>query len=185
MVALLTGSSFVWRKPGLVIHLDPALGRELDLLSVRRVFWRAGVWKLRFAGREGELGPRAVALELGRGRNPLLTPQMIAQGLTGPGHTEDRVAQVYLEDIDLFLVKHRHKFTEAGYYNQAAVRRRLITNTAVHEAWHAITLSHSHNVTDTDSVMFKDPATGALSYGTRELNFTRGHLGRLQEIFGM
>ncbi len=188
VVAALAGGAVVWRKPGLVIYLDPALRDQLDLTSLRRVFWRAGVWKLSLRPYQGDstlLGERTIAIELGQGRNPLLTPETIERGFTGPGHTEERVARVYPEDIDLFMVKHHRKFMQAGYNDWERMRRRLMTNTAVHEAWHAITLSHSHNVTDLDSVMYKDPGKGALSYATRELNFTRGHLERLHEIFSL
>ena len=58
-----------------------------------------------------------------------------------------------------------------------------MTNAAVHETWHAITLSTSHNVDDKTSVMYIDPGDAALEYGSLLMPFTKGHRDRLREMF--
>lgn len=175
------------RLPVLTVFVDPALRSELDTFSYRQVFAEAGVFRVKvlpFAGDERLLGDhdgnRSIAIVLENKRNPLLDDEMITQGLTGPGYTEGWIAKVYAPDIDLFLEKYSAAWAEI---DRSTVRRRLITNTAVHESWHAIAQSHSHNPVDQDSVMFMDPGKAPESYGGRVLRFTRGHLRRLQEIF--
>ncbi|MBI3929214.1 MAG: hypothetical protein HY319_26955 [Armatimonadetes bacterium] len=176
--------------PRLIVYVDPSMLSELDLSAYRRAFHQAGVVRLTVVSRlpEGRsLGdlPHGVAIEVVNrsGRNPLLDAESLALGLTGPGHTQDRTAVVYPEEIDAFLKKYRDTYARAGSQDWGEVRTRLVTNTAVHESWHAITRSHSHNPRDKDSVMFIDPGKACVEFGTQNLRFTLGHRDRLQEIF--
>ncbi len=187
--ALAIAAAYQRRTPRLTIHLDPKLLQTIHLADFTAAFRDAGVSRLSVLpgpppsnlGRHGR--DIEVAVVLSPERNPLLDSDMLRQGLTGPGYTVGWVGYVYAPDIDLFLAKHRARYAAAGVRDLNAVRRRLITNTAVHEAWHAIAQSTSHNVADLDSVMYIDPGKGAIPYGTQPLAFTRGHRDRLADLF--
>lgn len=189
VAVLATVSQWQRHSPLLTVHLDPMLMEVVYLDDFRRAFHDAGVARLDLlpGPPPSTLGRRGsdieVAVVLSSLRNPQLDGEMLRLGLTGPGYTEGWVGHVYAPDVDLFLAKHRSKYEAAGFSDLAAVRRRLITNTAVHETWHAIAQSTSHNVTDMDSVMYIDPGKAAIPYGTQALPFTRGHRDRLGELF--
>lgn len=180
--------------PRLRVFVDPDLTPEVDWDAFRAAFHGAGVHRVelvvldsREAVKALALGPQArsmdIALMSPRGRNPLLDAEALQAGKTGPGHTEGRVANVYPDEIARFLWKHKDRYRAAGTTDWLTIRQHLYTNTAVHEVWHATANSHSHNPVDMDSVMYQDPGAGALSFGTRNLPFTRGHRDRLVEIF--
>lgn len=186
LLALVMGA---WQGyPELRVYVDPHLDPRVDWEAFRRAFNRAGVARLRLLPLEGEppLGawPHQVAIALVQvgGRNPLLDEQARRRGLTGPGYTRGRVAQVYPDEIARLLWKRRREFGNSGR-SWPEIRLFFFTNVAIHEAWHAITGSHSHNVEDPASAMFYDPGAAALHLGSDYLPFTRGHRQRLQEIF--
>lgn len=104
-------------------------------------------------------------------------------GLTGPGFTEGRKSYIYGPDVKAFLAKHKPKFRQADKTNWKEIERRMVTNTAVHEVWHAVCLSKSHNPVDSDSVMMLDPGKHVLAFGTERLYFTKGHRQRLMQQF--
>lgn len=180
--------------PRLRVFVDPALEHEVDWDAFRVAFQRAGVRRMEILVVPPEtipglaVGPHGRTLDVGllapRGRNPLLGPEDLAQGKTGPGSTEGRLASVHPDEISRFLWKHRERYrSAAGAADWLAIRRHLFTNTAVHEVWHAAAYSHSHNPVDQDSVMYQDPGAAALAFGTGYLGFTRGHRDRLEALF--
>ncbi|MEW6279940.1 MAG: hypothetical protein AB1758_15025 [Candidatus Eremiobacterota bacterium] len=177
-------------RPELVVYLDPQLDGLVDPEAFASRFREAGVAHLRLRPYAGDvtLDSRGrtvcIAVVARPGRNPLLTPADLQAGLTGPGYTEDRLAGLYPEDLERFLVKHRRRFIQAGLQQDwGQVRRYLYTNTAVHEAWHAAAQSHSHNPRRVDSVMYWDAAGNVLQLGSRSLGFTDGHRERLRRMF--
>lgn len=180
--------------PTLRVYVDPDLAFEVDWVAFRDTFVAAGVDKVELVVLERSedvaarpLGPSGRVLSVGlvsrRGRNPYLDAEALEAGKTGPGHTEGRLAVVHPDEIMRFLWKHRRRYPGKPSPDWISVRGHLFTNTAVHEAWHAVANSHSHNPVDRDSVMFWDPGAAALEFGTRALPFTRGHRQRLQELF--
>lgn len=176
--------------PRLVIYVDPALRGRIDERSLIERFREVGVSRVSLRPFQGDItlergGKRvAVALVSRPGRNPLLKPADLERGLTGLGYTEDGIAGVYPEDVERFLVKHRRKYITAGLQGDwSVVRRSIETNTAVHEVWHAVAESHSHNPVDRSSVMYWNAAENALELGSQPLPFTQGHKDRLEKMF--
>ena len=165
------------------------MAKLLDRPSYIQVLREAGVRRIRLIEGEpteplGESGGEIrIALALSKENNPKLDDAMRAKGYTGPGYTDRRTGIAYKPDIDRFLKKHKEKFRKAGLLDWDALERRMITNTAVHESWHAITQSTSHNTTDTTSVMYENPSGAALNFCNTKMKFTAGHRDRLVKIF--
>lgn len=187
---LLGAPAYWWfRHPVLEVWVEPEMSEYLDFETFKVAFRNAGVRRidLRQGLHSEPLGQFDGIVRIGLGlspdRNPALDEEMLARGLTGPGYTEGYRGIAYHPDIKLFLIKHRQKFIAAGIRDWAEVERRLITNTAIHEAWHAITQSTSHNPVDVKSVMYMDPGRSPLGYGWERLQFTAGHKDRLQKRF--
>lgn len=180
-----------FRHPLLQVWVEPEMAEYLDEEAFREAFKKAGVRRIKIrqgpnSDPLGEFeGLVRIGLALSPDRNPALDEEMLARGLTGPGYTEGYRGIAYHPDITLFMLKHRQKFMAAGIYDWAEVERRLITNTAVHEAWHAITQSTSHNPVDVKSVMYLDPGRSPLGYGWERLQFTAGHKDRLHKKFSL
>lgn len=182
---------FWWtRLPSLVVYLQEPTPGLLDRDHYRRVFREAGVFRLELRqGPPTELGYNqerqelVIELRLVDQANPKVDERSRELGLTGPGFTEGRISTVYLTDVEAFVIKHRREYMSNQASDWNGVKRCLIANTAVHESWHAIALSASHNPTDKDSVMYIDPGRAVLQFGTTRMPFTRGHERRLREIF--
>jgi hypothetical protein len=191
VVLLSLGAGLFWwfSHPRLVVRLDPELFRRLDKEAYVSALREAGALRIQLLESDSRIGlgrigrTVIIAVVLSQDRNPELDEEMIARGLTGPGYTDGYVGYVYEPDVKLFIKKHRAAFQEAGHLDWNEIERRMITNTAVHESWHAIAQSTSHNPKDKNSVMYMDPGKAPLSYGARKLSFTAGHKVRLQRIF--
>lgn len=133
-----------------------------------------------------------IVLEGASGTNPHVSAASRRAHLFGPGYTDGDVARVYVDELRGYMFKHRQEWVTAfersrpdrAQVDWNVVWRHLVTNTAVHESWHAATHSHAHNVTDIGSVMYGNAADNVLLLGTEWLPFTRGHRTRLEEIFG-
>lgn len=188
---VLAGLLLWWtRLPRLVVYVQESSPGLLDRTHYRTVFREAGVWRLKLRdGEPAKLGwdsqsrTLAIELRLVDEANPKVDQSSRELGLTGPGFTEGRVSTVYLVDVKAFVVKHREDYLHLEATDWSAVERRLVANTAVHESWHAIALSASHNPTDKQAVMYIDPGRAAVEFGTTRMLFTRGHERRLREIF--
>ena len=194
LLFLLTlGSAYLaWflHLPTLVVYYEPEARHSVDWDGFLYPLREAGVRRIRLV--EGlpeanELGEKegtvSIGLVLSEERNPALDEDMIARGLTGPGYTIDWTCYVYKPDVELFLKKHQQSLRRAGAEDWAEVKRRLVTNTAVHEAWHAINQSTSHNPTDPESLMFMDPGRSPATYCLDRPLFTKGHRTRLKRRF--
>lgn len=186
------GVGFAWwytLHPVLVVYLDPELSQHMDRARFKRVYRDAGVWRIRFVEGEpteelGETrGEIRIALDLSQDWNPKVTDEMRAQGSVGPGYTDRRTGIAYQPEIKQFLKKNRAKFRQAGLLDWNTLERHMITNTAIHEAWHAITQSTSHNTRDKESVMYESPSGAALNYCSNRMRFTAGHQKRLHDMF--
>lgn len=192
VVGAFAGGLYWWfSHPILIVHLDSPLTQNLDKAAYRSAFFESGVKRVRLMEdsevAEEELGEKSgevlIALKLSDERNPEIDKEGLEQGLTGPGYTYGYVGYVYAPDVDLFLNKHKATLIERGVVDMEKARRRLITNTAVHESWHAIAQSVSHNPKNTDSVMFIDPGRIPEKFAGERLRFTEGHKVRLTRIF--
>ena len=189
---LLVSSFYFWwvGSPKLVIYLDPNLREAIDLDALEIPLRDAGARRFEYIHRlpeDGELGQRkdsvAIALLLSQDRNPELDEEMLARGLTGPGYTYGYSCFVYEPDCKLFIQKHREKLLKDGLQDWTEISRRLKTNTAAHEAWHAICQSTSHNPSNPKSLMYMDPARSPRTYCWDRPLFTQGHKARLQSVF--
>jgi hypothetical protein len=192
LISVFAGGTFCWwysLRPILVVYVDADLSRHLDHARFKRVYREAGVWRIRMLEGEptqelGEApGEVRIALKLSQDWNPKLDEEMRARGYTGPGYTDLRTGIAYHPDIKKFLAKHRAKFQKAGLMDWEALERGMITNTAIHEGWHAIAQSTSHNARDPESVMYENPSGAALNYCSNRMKFTAGHRDRLRDMF--
>lgn len=178
------------RLPVLVVYYGPEAKQAIDWDGFLAPLREAGIQRVQLVEGlppEGTLGetPRrvSIAVALSNERNPALDEEMLARGLTGPGYTLERTCFVYKPDVALFLAKHKGSLKALGAKDWDQVKRRLITNTAVHEAWHAITQSTSHNPRDPESLMYMDPGRSPQTYCLERPHFTLGHRERLRERF--
>lgn len=187
----LAGAGYWWytRHPVLVVYVDSAMAEKLNRAAFLRVYQEAGVRRIEMIVGEpveplGEYGTEVrIALKLSPGWNPKVDKELRDKGSTGPGYTDRRTGIAYLPEIRKFMTKHRRKFQEAGLLDWDHMERCMITNTAVHEGWHAITQSTSHNARDVDSVMYLDPGRAVLNFCASEMRFTAGHRDRLEDMF--
>jgi hypothetical protein len=192
LLSALAGGGYYWwysLHPVLVVYVEPEMSRHLDHDRFKRVYREAGVRRIRLLEGEpteelGEApGEVRIALSLSQGWNPKVTEEMRARGSTGPGYTDHRTGIAYHPEIKQFLKKHRVKFRQAGLLDWNDLERKMITNTAIHEGWHAIVQSTSHNTRDTQSVMYESPSGAALNYCSDRMRFTAGHRDRLGSMF--
>ena len=192
LIVLTGGFLYKWwvSHPILVVYVAPNIKSKINLNDFIRPFRDAGVQRIQF--RDGtpsnpQLGQKLnevhIAVALSQDRNPGLDEDMIERGLTGPGYTDGFICYVYEPDVKLFIAKHRKSLETAGIADWDEVERRLITNTAAHEGWHAITQSTSHNPSDTSSLMYMDPGKSPSTYCWDKPLFTAGHKKRLMTRF--
>lgn len=194
LLLMIVGFAFLFlarwsRTPVLEVYYSPEAAGAVNWQDFEYPLQRAGVERIRLIEKEptdelmGETDDCVrIGIALSAERNPALTQEMIARGLTGPGYTIGRIGYVYKPDIELFLKKH-WRTLDLDHRNLDEVRKRLITNTAAHEAWHAICQSTSHNPLDVDSLMYMNPSGSPRTYCLDRPLFTKGHLKRLQERF--
>lgn len=191
LLVLIGASLIVWWKslPQLVVYRGLEAQSQVDWAAFCRPLRDAGVRRIALMDgvpdRPLVETPRRVeiAVMISPDRNPALDQEMIALGLTGPGYTIGRHCYVYDPDISLFLAKHKPELTQLGVEDWDLARRRLITNTAIHEAWHGITQSTSHDPIHTESLMFMNPGASPRTYCIDWPLFTRGHKKRLEQRF--
>ena len=191
LLVLIGASLIVWWKslPQLVVYRGLEAQSQVDWAAFCRPLRDAGVRRIALMDgvpdRPLVETPRRVeiAVMISPDRNPALDQEMIALGLTGPGYTIGRHCYVYDPDISLFLAKHKPELTQLGVEDWDLARLRLITNTAIHEAWHGITQSTSHDPIHTESLMFMNPGASPRTYCIDWPLFTRGHKKRLEQRF--
>ena len=193
ILGLFASLVFYWwtRHPLLVVYVDPKLESLLDLEAYKAPLKDSGARRIKIIHalptNNDELGSKerefSIALELSEERNPRLDEEMLAAGLTGPGYTDKYTCLMYRTDIKLFIQKHRKIFQDRGLLDWQEIERRMYTNTAAHETWHALSQSVSHNPSDPNSLMYMFAGKSPLTYAWNRPMFTAGHKSRLQQLF--